>query len=38
VWICKTVFDCDLFYNKSTDGLIVEEKTIFLKENLWTSL
>jgi hypothetical protein len=27
----QTVFDCDLFYNESTDGLIVEEKQKGLK-------
>jgi hypothetical protein len=37
-WICKTVFDCDLFCNDSTDGLIVEEKTKLLKEHLRTRL
>jgi hypothetical protein len=39
VWICKIVFDCYLFYNESTDELlIVDKKTNLLKEHLRTRL
>jgi hypothetical protein len=37
-WKCKAVIDCNLFYNESCDGLIVEEKTNLLKEHLRTRL
>ncbi len=37
-WICKTVFDCNFFYDDSTNGLIVEEKQKLLKEHLRTRL
>jgi hypothetical protein len=37
-WKCKAVIDCDLFYNESCDGLIVEEKSKLLKEHLRTRL
>jgi hypothetical protein len=37
-WICKTVLDRYLFYDKSTDQLLIEEKTNSLKEHLLTLL
>jgi hypothetical protein len=37
-WICKIVLDCDLFYDESTDRLLIEEKTNLLKEHLRTRL
>ena len=30
-WKCTTRIDCDLFHDKSTDGLTLEEKTNLLK-------
>ena len=35
-WKCKHVLHCDLFYDESTDGLTLEEKTNLLKEHLRT--
>ena len=37
-WKCTTRIDCDLFHDKSTDGLTLEEKTNLLKEHLRTRL
>jgi hypothetical protein len=37
-WICKTVLECELFYDASADGLPQEEKTNLLKEHLRTRL
>ena len=37
-WTCKSVLECDLFHDESTDGLPVEEKTNLLKEHVRTRL
>ena len=37
-WKCKHVLHCDLFFDESTDGLTLEEKTNLLKEHLLTRL
>jgi hypothetical protein len=37
-WNCKSVLECDLFHDESTDGLPVEEKTNLLQEHVRTRL
>lgn len=37
-WNCKSVIECDLFHDASTDGLPIEEKTNLLNEHLRTRL
>jgi hypothetical protein len=37
-WICKTLLDRYLFYDKSTDQLLIEEKTNSQLEHLLTLL